>query len=179
MRILMQVWLEKKIRLLKTNEEVVPLLYQTHHRAHHRITPNQWTLRRATRKNTTMTKICPKHYYGTVTAPILMYTIIQLKQKNLSSCRFANTTPLQLQRIVITKMRRHWKRQALKKVVLDATTTCPSSVLPVESGRARPAYQSVQSTGATPSPPWDPRCIMCAYIISMCSSCMDCVWCLL
>jgi len=81
-------------------------LYRRHHRAHHRITPNQWTLRMVTRKNPTMTKICPKHYYGTITTPILMYTIIQLKQKNLSSCRFANTTPLQLQRIIIPKMRR-------------------------------------------------------------------------
>ena len=131
---------------------MVPPLYRRHHRAHHRITPNHWTLRRATRKNPITMKICPKHYYGTVTT-ILMYTIIQQKQKNLSTCRFANTTPLQLRRIVITKMRRHWKGQTLKKVVLDATTTCPSSVLPMESGRARPAYQSIQPTGATPSPP--------------------------
>ena len=80
-------------------------------------------LRRTASKNPTTTK----NYYGTVITPIIMYTTIQLKQNNLSSCRFANTTLLQLWRIIITKMRRHWKRQALKKVVSDATTTCPAA----------------------------------------------------
>ena len=115
---------------------MVPPLYRRHHRAHHRITPNHWTLRRATRKNPITTKICPKHYYGTVTTPFLMYTTIQLKQKNLSNCRFTNTTLLQHRRIIITNMRRHWKRKAIKKVVPDATTTCPSSVVPTEQHRS-------------------------------------------
>ena len=136
MRILMQIWLKKKIRLLKTNGDLVPPKYWRHHRAHHRITPSQWTLQRATRKNRTTTKMETKNYYGTITTPILMYTTIQLTQKNLSRCRFANTTLLQLIRIIITKMRRHWKRQALKKVVPDATTTCPSSVVPREQHRS-------------------------------------------
>ena len=123
--------------LLKTNGDLVPPKYWRHHRAHHRITPSQWTLRKATRKNPTTTKMETKNYYGTVITLILMYTTIQLKQKNLSRCRFANTTLLQLLRIIITKMRRHWKRQALKKVVPDATTTCPSSVLPTEQHHRR------------------------------------------
>ena len=85
--------------------------------------------------NPTTTK--RKNYYGTVITSILMYTTIQLKQNNYTSCRFANTTLLQLWRIIITKMRRHWKRQALKKVVPDATTTCPCSVVPTEQHRSR------------------------------------------
>ena len=68
-----------------------------------------------------------------------MYTTIQLKQNNYTSYRFANTTLLQLRRIIITKMRRHrsGKLQALKKVVPDATTMCPSSLVPMEQHRSR------------------------------------------
>ena len=35
-----------------------------------------------------------KKYYGLVITQILMYKTIQLKQNNLSTCRFANTTLL-------------------------------------------------------------------------------------
>ena len=156
MCILMQFWLRKKKIRRVTNGELVPPLYWRHHGAHNRMPPNQWTLRRATRKNPATTKIPPKQYHGTFNwTPILMYTTIQLKRKNLFSRWFPNTTILQQQRILIPKMRRHWKWQPLKKAMPDVTTTCPSSVLPMESGRA------------TPSPPWDPRCTMCACIISL------------
>jgi len=82
----------------------------------------------ATAKIPATTKVPPKWspHTGVLSwASILMYTTIQLKQKKLSSRLFANTTPLQWQRIIIPKMRRHW--QALKKTVFDATSTCPQA----------------------------------------------------